>query len=154
VAKSCRVFFAWLVFLAVDRKNLRRRETQGPQNQELAGDRVQSVRLVTKQDFAAADQLVVNPQAVFKGAGLGAGARRSGLQTHASGRLKNIGGERTAVDVKFHAQIAGVTDPGDLIAGLEHHDFGENTNENWAFGHAKSLPSMAESAKFLAAKAG
>jgi len=67
------------------------------------------------------------------------------LQTHSNGRLKDIGAKRAAVDVEFDAQIAGFTDPGDLIARIENYDFGENTNENRAFSHAESLQLTAES---------
>jgi len=64
------------------------------------------------------------------------------LQAHAGGSLKNIGGERAAVDVEFDAQIAGIANPGDLIAGIEDHYFGKYTNENGAFGHVESLQSF------------
>lgn len=103
--------------------------------------------LFAEENFAAAYELVVDPQAVLEGAGFGAGARRAGLQAHASRRLKNIGGKRAAIDVEFDAQVAGVADPGDLITGIKDHDFGENSHENWAFGHGESLQATAQSAK-------
>jgi hypothetical protein len=103
--------------------------------------------LFAEENFAAAYELVVYPQAVLEGAGFGAGARRAGLQAHASRRLKNIGGKRAAIDVEFDAQVAGVADPGDLITGIKDHDFGENSHENWAFGHGESLQATAQSAK-------
>ena len=67
------------------------------------------------------------------------------MQAHADRGLKDVGAEWAAVHVEFHAQIAGVTDPGDLIAGIENYGFGENTNENWAFSHLESLQLTAES---------
>ena len=102
-------------------------------------------KLAAEFDFAAANQLIVDPQAVLVPAGLGAGARRAGLQAHARGSLENIGGERAAVDVEFDAQIAGVADPGDLIARIEDNNFGEYTDKNRAFSHAESLQSTVES---------
>jgi len=96
-------------------------------------------KLAAEFDFAAAYQLIVDPQAVLVAARLGAGAWRAGLQAHAGGSLENIGGERAAVDVEFDAQIAGVANPCDLIAGIEDHNFWENTDENGAFGHVQSL---------------
>jgi hypothetical protein len=95
--------------------------------------------LVAKQDFAAADQLFIDPQPIFVGAGFGPRTRWTGLQAHADGRLKNIGSERATVYVEFDAQIAGVANPSYLVARIENYDFGENTNENGAFGHGKSL---------------
>jgi hypothetical protein len=58
---------------------------------------------------------------------------------HARGSLENIGGEGAAIDVELNAEIAGVADPGDLIAGIEDNDFGEYTNKNGAFGHAEEF---------------
>lgn len=104
--------------------------------------------LVAELDFAAANQLIINPQAILVGTGLGAGARRTGMQVHARGSLENIGGERAAVDVELDAEIAGVADPGDLIAGIEDHYFRKYTNEDGAFGHAESLQLTVESWKF------
>lgn len=102
-------------------------------------------RLTAEFDFAAAHQLIVDPQAVLVAASFGAGAWRAGLQAHASRSLENVGGERAAVDVELDTQIAGVANPGDLIAGIEDDYFGEYTNENGAFGHVQSLPSTVES---------
>ena len=101
--------------------------------------------LVAEQDFTPAHELIVNPEAVFVARGLGAGARRAGLHAHPGGSLENVGRERAAVGVELDAQVAGIADPGDLIAGIKHHDFGEYTNENRAFGHAESLQSTVES---------
>ena len=67
------------------------------------------------------------------------------MQTHSDRRLKDIGAKWATVDVEFDAQIAGIADPGNLISRIENHYFGENTNENWAFGHAESLQSTVES---------
>lgn len=102
-------------------------------------------RLAAEFDFAAAHELIVDPQAVLVAAGLGAGTWRAGLQAHAGGSLENIGGKRAAVHVEFDAQIAGVADPGDLIAGIEDHHFWKYTNENGAFGHVESLQLTVES---------
>ncbi len=102
-----------------------------------AGSCFERARLVAKLHFAAADQLIVNPQAVLVGAGFGAGAWRAGLQAHARGSLENIRGERATVHVEFDAQIAGVADPGDLISGIENYNFWKYTNENGTFGHVQ-----------------
>src|ERR1700693_2234709 len=90
-------------------------------------------RLAAEFDFAAAHELVVDPQAVLVAAGFGAGAWRAGLQAHAGGSVENIGGKRATVHVELDAQITSVADPGDLIAGIEDDYFGEYTNENGAF---------------------
>ena len=100
---------------------------------------------VKEFDFAAAHELVVDPQAVLVAAGFGAGAWRAGLQAHAGGSLENIGGKRATVPVELDAQITSVADPGDLIAGIEDDYFREYTNENGAFGHVESLQSTVKS---------
>jgi hypothetical protein len=42
--------------------------------------------------------------------------------------LKYIRAERAAIDIEFHAQIAGFAEPGNLVAGVEHNRFWENSN--------------------------
>jgi hypothetical protein len=46
--------------------------------------------LIAQQDFAAANELLVDPQAIFIRAGFGAGAWWTGLQAHANRSLKNM----------------------------------------------------------------
>jgi len=84
--------------------------------------------LITQQDFAAAHQLFVDPQAVLIGADFRAGTWWPGLQTHSHRSLKHIGAKRAAVDVEFDTQVTGIANPGDLISGIEDHYFRENTN--------------------------
>jgi hypothetical protein len=82
-----------------------------------------------------ADELIVQPQLVFVGGRFAAGAGRAAEQAHPRGRLKNVGRKGTAVHIKFDAQIAGVGDPGDLIAVVEHDRLRYETNEYGAFRH-------------------
>ena len=82
-----------------------------------------------------ADELVVEPQLVFVGGRFAAGAGRAAEQAHAGGRLKNVGRKGTAVHIKFDAQIAGVGDPGDLVAVVENDGLRDETNEYGAFRH-------------------
>ncbi len=84
--------------------------------------------------------LLVEPEAVFEGAGFDPGARRPTEKTHTGGCLENVGGERAAVDVEFDAKIAGVGDPGDLVAVIEHHGLRNKSNEYGAFGHFSVCP--------------
>src|SRR6267143_4418719 len=79
--------------------------------------------------FAVADKLIVQPQLVFVGGRFAAGARRAAEQAHARGRLKNIRRKGTAVHIKCDAQSAGVGDPGDLVAVVEHDRLRDDTNE-------------------------
>lgn len=106
--------------------------------------------LLAKENLAAADQLVVDPYAVFVADRLGAGTRRAGQQPHTGRRLKDVGAEGAAVGVKFDAEIAGVAKPGDLVTGIENDCFGENPNQHRAVGHGKSLPLTGESTKLRA----
>ena len=97
--------------------------------------------LIAEQDFAAANELFIDPQTILVSADFGAGAWWTGLQAHANRSLKYIGAKRATVYIEFDAQIASIADPGYLIAGIEDHYFGEDTNENGTFGHAQSLQS-------------
>jgi hypothetical protein len=97
--------------------------------------------LLAEDDFALANELIVEPEAVFVGGSLEAGARRAAEKAHSRGRLKDIGGKRAAVDIEFNAQIAGVGDPGDLVAGVENDDLGYESNEYGALCHCSSAPS-------------
>src|SRR6266403_497477 len=90
---------------------------------------------LAQDHFAVSDELIVQPQLVFVGRRFAAGARRAAEQAHASGSLKNGGRKGTAVHIKFDAQIAGVGDPGDLVAVVEHHGLRDKTNEYGAFRH-------------------
>ena len=82
-----------------------------------------------------ADELIVQPQLVFVGGRFASGTRRAAEQAHHRGRLKNVRRKGTAVHIKFDAQIAGVGDPGNLIAVVKHHGLGDETNEYGAFRH-------------------
>jgi hypothetical protein len=61
--------------------------------------------------------------------------------------LKDIGGKRAAVDIEFDAKIAGVGDPGDLVAGVENDDLRYKSNEYGALCHCSSAPWLSHSAK-------
>lgn len=91
--------------------------------------------LIANYHFALADELVIEPEAVLISRGFGAGPRRAAEQADAGGNLKNVGRKRTTVDIEFDAQIAGVGNPGDLIAGIEHDYLRNESNEYGAFGH-------------------
>ncbi len=104
--------------------------------------------LVAEEDFAAADELVVDPDAVFVADGFRTGARGTGLQAHSGGRLENVRAEWAAVHVEFDAKIASIAEPGNLVAGLEHDGFGEDPDENGAVSHGESLQLTAKSSKF------
>src|SRR6266404_2585570 len=88
-----------------------------------------------EDDFAVTDELVVQPQLVFVGGRFAAWAWRAAEQAHARGRLKNVRRKGTAVHIKFDAQIAGVGDPGDLVAVVEHDGLRDESNEYGAFRH-------------------
>jgi hypothetical protein len=104
--------------------------------------------LVAEEDFAAADELVVDPDAVFVADGFGAGARGTSLQAHSGRRLENVRAEWTAVHVELDAKIASIAEPGNLVAGIEHDGFGEDPDENGAVSHGESLQSTVKSSKF------
>ena len=81
------------------------------------------------------DELIVQPQLVFIRGRFAAGTWRAAEQAHTGWRLKNIRRKGTAVHVKFDAQIAGVGDPGDLVAVVQHDGLRDETNEYGAFRH-------------------
>jgi len=83
-----------------------------------------------------AHELVVQPQAILIGGRFAAGARRAAEQAHAGRRLKNVRGKRAAVHIKFHAQIAGVGNPGYLVAFIDHDNLRNKSNEYGAFSHS------------------
>ena len=101
--------------------------------------------LIPEQNLATADELFIDPQPILIRAGFRAGAPRAGLQAHADRSLKDVGAKRAPVHVEFDAQVASVANPGNLVAGIEYDDFGENTNQNRAFSHAQSLQLTVES---------
>jgi hypothetical protein len=96
---------------------------------------------VAEEHFAAADELVVDPDAVLIADGFRPGAGRTGLQAHSWRSLKNVGAERAAVGIEFNAEVAGFAEPGNLIAGIEDDGFWKNPNINGAVSHGESLPS-------------
>jgi hypothetical protein len=91
--------------------------------------------LLAQQDFAAAYQLVVDPDTVFVACGFGAHAGRAGEQAHAGRSLEDVGAEGAPIDVEFDAEIAGFAEPGNLVAGIEHDGFGKNADEDVAISH-------------------
>jgi hypothetical protein len=93
------------------------------------------VLFFAEDDFTLADELIVEPQAVFVGGTFEAGAWRAAEEADARGRLKNIGRERAAIDVEFDAKIAGVGHPGNLIAGIENDNLGDKSNEYGSLSH-------------------
>jgi hypothetical protein len=90
--------------------------------------------------FALAHQLVVQPQAIFIGCCFASGARRAAEETHAGRSLENIRGKRTAVYVKFDAQIPCVRNPGYLVAFIDHDDLRDESNEYGTFSHFSFAP--------------
>ena len=104
--------------------------------------------LVAEENFAATDELVVDPGAVFVAGGFRTRARGTSLQAHSGRRLENVRAERAAVHVEFDAKIAGIAEPGNLVAGIEHDGFGEDPDENGAVSHGESLQLTVESSKF------
>ena len=93
------------------------------------------VLFFAQDDFALADELVVQPQAIFVRSRFASRTRRAAEQAHAGWGLKNVRGKRAAVRIKFDAQISCVGDPGDLVAFIEHDDLRDESNEYGAFGH-------------------
>jgi hypothetical protein len=93
---------------------------------------------IAEDYFAAADHLIVEPQAIFVRAGLGAYRGWTAQQAHTGWGLENVGRERAAIDVEFHAQVARIGEPTDLIAGVENHDLRDQSNQHRTFGHACS----------------
>ncbi len=103
------------------------------------------VRLLPAQyDFALHDHLFVEPEFVFVAAGLQSGANRAAQKSHAGRRLKDVGTERAAIDVEFDLEIAGVGDPGDLVAGFKHDCLWDKSYQDWAFRHFSSLKLFAD----------
>jgi hypothetical protein len=96
--------------------------------------------LLAKDDFALADELVVEPETVLIGGALEAHAGRAAQKAHACRGLKNVGRKGAAVDVEFDAKIAGVGDPGDLVSGVEDDHLGYQSNEYGALCHCSSAP--------------
>jgi hypothetical protein len=95
-----------------------------------------------EDDFALANELIVQPKAVFVGGALEADAWRAAQQAHTCRGLKNIGGKGAAVDVKLDAKIAGVGDPGDLIPGVEYDDLGYESDEYGTLCHGFPAPCL------------
>jgi hypothetical protein len=90
---------------------------------------------LAEDDFAVADELVVEPQAIFEGGGFDAGAGGSAQEAHAGGGLKHVGRKGAAVDVEFDAQIAGIGNPGNLVAVVEDDGLGDHAYEYGPFSH-------------------
>jgi hypothetical protein len=104
--------------------------------------------LVAEENFAATDELVIDPDAVFVADGFRTGARGTSLQAHSGRCLENVRAERAAVRVEFDAKIAGIAEPGNLVAGIEHDGFGEDPDENGAVSHGESLQLTVKTSKF------
>ena len=92
--------------------------------------------LGANQNFAVAHRSVVDEQAIAIRAGIDGCTGGTALQTHTRRRLKNVGGKRAALRVEFDLQVARVRIPGDLVAGIEGDDFGNDANEYELFGQA------------------
>lgn len=89
----------------------------------------------TQDHFAVADELVVEPQPVLICGCFAAGTWRTAQEPHAGGRLKHVRGKGTAIRVEFDAQVAGIGDPGNLVAFVQHHNLRNKSNEYRALGH-------------------
>ena len=85
-----------------------------------------------------ADKLIVEPKSVFVSRRFQAGPRWAAQEADAGGSLEDVRGKWTAISVEFNAQISGIGDPGDLIAGIENDDLRDESNEYGAFGHLVS----------------
>ena len=107
--------------------------------------RLEDRGLIAQKNFAAADELVVNPDAVLVSSGFRAGAGGAGEQAHSGRCLEHVGAERAAIDVELDAHVARFAQPGHLVAGIEDDGFGENSNQNGAVSHAQSLALRVES---------
>jgi len=82
-----------------------------------------------------ADRLVVHPQTILVGAGVGAWARGAALKLAALRRLKNIGLERAAVGIEFDPEICCVRKPHDLLGRADYDDFGDYAYQDQFLGH-------------------
>jgi hypothetical protein len=98
------------------------------------------VLLFAEDDFALANELVVEPESVLVRGTLQTDTWWAAQQAHACRGLKNVGRKRAAVDVEFDAKIAGVGDPGDLVSGVENDYLGYESNEYRTFCHFSSAP--------------
>jgi|SRR5208282_1443905 len=96
--------------------------------------------LLAEDDFALADELIVEPETILVGGALEADAGRAAQQAHACRGLKNIGRKGAAVDVEFDAKIASIGDPGDLITRVKNDDLRYESNEYGTLCHFSSTP--------------
>jgi hypothetical protein len=87
-----------------------------------------------------ADELVVEPEAVFVSGRFEPGARRAAEEAHARRGLKNVGRKRAAVDVEFDAKIARIREPGDLISWIEDDHLRYKSNQYGTLCHFSSAP--------------
>jgi hypothetical protein len=93
-----------------------------------------------EDDFALANELIVEPEAVLVSRAFQAGAGWAAQKAHACRGLKDVGGKRATVDVEFDAKIAGVGYPGNLISWVENDHLGYQSNEYGALCHFSSAP--------------
>jgi len=89
-----------------------------------------------EKDFAVGDDLFVDREAVFVGAGREAGAESAAHETDSGRGLEDIGRKRRALGIELDFDVAGVGKPDDLLAGIEREHFGENSDEDKFFRHA------------------
>ena len=86
-------------------------------------------------------ELVVQPQAVFISGRFTSWARRAAEEPHSCRSLKNVARKRAPVHIEFHAQIARVGNPGDLVAFIDHDNLRDESYEYGTFSHFLCGPS-------------
>ena len=91
--------------------------------------------LISQNHFTLPDDLLIQPEPVFVGAGFSSRPGRSAQQPHPRRGLKHVRTEWAAIWVKLHAQISGVGDPRDLLAGIEYYRLRNHSNQYGAFSH-------------------
>jgi hypothetical protein len=96
--------------------------------------------LIAENHFALADQLVIQPQPVFKSCAFNPGPGRTAQQPHACRSLKYIGGKWAPVSVELDPEIPSVRQPGDLVAIIKHHNLGNYAYKYRPLSHYFSNP--------------
>src|ERR1700756_3805993 len=103
--------------------------------------RLVSIRLLfAEYDFSLADELVVQPEAVFVCGPFTSGARRAAEQAHSGRCLKNIRRKRAPVHIEFNAQIARVGNPRHLVTFINDDHLWNESNEYGALSHFSLWP--------------
>jgi hypothetical protein len=91
--------------------------------------------LFAENDFAVTYQLVVEPETILEGGGFDPGPSGATEQAHTGGSLKHVGRKRATVHIELDTKIAGVRDPGNLVAVIENDSLGNQAYEYGPFSH-------------------